>query len=87
MSGANLYIEHEKAKNKFKMIFGEDADNYRFAGASHINMVAEYGKFCGDIKRSLEFVDLHLKVQEDFVSTGVYLGDEKIQEMILNVLR
>lgn len=87
MNGVNLYLKHEEAKNKFKMIFNEDAENYQFAGADHVNLVAEYGLHLGDLKRSVSMVDLHLKIQENFALSGVNLDDDKIRDIIISAIR
>lgn len=87
MNGVEMYLKHEEAKSKFKMIFDEDAENYRFAGADHINMVAEYGKCFGDLKKSIEMVNTHINIQNEFFKAGINVGDEELQEMIMKVIR
>lgn len=87
MNGVNMYLRNEEAKNKFKMIFNKDADNYRFSGVEHINLVSEYGLHLGDLKKSIDMITTHLNVQEAFAKSGHILDDGQVLDIILNAIR
>jgi hypothetical protein len=84
----NEFIKQDEYKLKLKMVFNDDFnDNFIFANSEHMEIVLKYGMAGYSFVESLEKAKLQADLSLKYASTGRFLNDDDLFEMIIQEKR